>query len=139
MKNNKLTPIVIATHNKGKTAEIRDLLEGFPVMVKNLDDFGPIPLVEEDGETFEENAYKKASFAARVLGVPALADDSGLLVDALNGEPGIYSARYAGVSGPNADAENNAKLLAELEQVPEQAANIMKGQVQGRVVVDLKA
>ena len=85
MKKSSPISIVIATHNKGKTVEIRDLLEGFPIRIKNLDDFGPIPPVEEDGETFEENAYKKASFTARVLGLPALADDSGLLVDALVG------------------------------------------------------
>jgi XTP/dITP diphosphohydrolase len=90
--------LVIATRNKGKTAEIRDLLKGFPVTVKNLDDFGPIPEVEEDGETFDENAYKKASFAAKVLGVPALADDSGLEVKALDDMPGVHSARYAGAN-----------------------------------------
>ena len=77
--------LVVATRNRGKTAEIRGLLEGFNVMIKNLDDFGPIPEVEEDGDTFDDNAYKKASFAARVLGLPALADDSGLLVHALDG------------------------------------------------------
>ena len=88
--------LVIATRNKGKTQEIKELLEDFPVGIKNLDDFGPIPHLEEDGNTFDENAYKKASFAARILGLPALADDSGLIVEALNGAPGIYSARYAG-------------------------------------------
>ena len=93
MQNNNPISIVIATRNKGKTAEISALLEGFPVLVKNLDDFGPIPEVEEDGETFDDNAYKKASFTARVLGLPALADDSGLLVDALGGAPGVHSAR----------------------------------------------
>ena len=88
--------LVIATRNKGKTSEIRELLKDFPIKIKNLDDFGPIPQVEEDGTTFEENSYKKASFTARVLGFPAIADDSGLTVDALGGAPGIYSARYAG-------------------------------------------
>ena len=70
--------IVIATLNPGKTAEIRDLLQGFPIDIKNLSDFGPIPEVEEDGTTFDENAYKKSSFTARILGYPALADDSGV-------------------------------------------------------------
>lgn len=107
-----VTPLVIATRNAGKTDEIRDLLEKFPVNLKNLDDFGPIAEVEEDGTTFEENAYKKASFTARVLGIPALADDSGLVVDALGGAPGVYSARYA---GPYAtDEQRCAKLLEEM-------------------------
>ena len=90
-------PIVLATRNAGKTREIRDLLQGFDVEIKNLDDFGPLPPIEEDGDTFDENAYKKASLTARNLGLPALADDSGLLVDALGGAPGVLSARYAGV------------------------------------------
>ena len=80
--------LVIATRNTGKTAEIRDLLKGFPVDIKNLDDFGPLPPLKEDGNTFDENAYQKASFAAKILGLPALADDSGLLVEALDGAPG---------------------------------------------------
>ena len=83
----KANYLVIASRNKGKTDEIRELLSGFPITIKSLDDFGPIPEVEEDGETFDENAYKKASFTARVLGHPALADDSGLVVDALDGAP----------------------------------------------------
>ena len=113
MQNNSSTPIVIATRNKGKTAEICALLEGFPVQVKNLDDFGPIPEVEEDGETFEENAYKKASFTARILGIPALADDSGLMIDALDGAPGVHSARFA---GPDAtDQERCQKLLTAMQ------------------------
>lgn len=105
-------PLVLATRNPGKTAEIRDLLKDFPVTIQNLDDFGPIPEVVEDGATFEENAYKKASQTARVLGLPALADDSGLTVAALDGAPGVFSARYA---GPNAtDAERCERLLADM-------------------------
>ncbi len=107
-----LIQIVLASRNAGKTAEIRSLLKGFPVDIKNLEDFGPIPPIEEDGATFEENAYKKASLTARYLGIPALADDSGLSVAALGGAPGVLSARYG---GPQATDEARCrKLLAEL-------------------------
>jgi XTP/dITP diphosphohydrolase len=109
----KSITFVIATRNQAKTAEIRDLLKDFPVDIKNLDDFGPIPPLKEDGETFDENAYKKASFAARILGVPALADDSGLLVEALGGAPGIHSARYAGENAT--DEQRYLKLLEEMQ------------------------
>ena len=105
--------LVLATRNPGKTAEIKELLKGYPVRIRNLDDFGPIPEVEEDGNTFDENAYKKASFAARVLGLPALADDSGLVVEALDGAPGVHSARYAGKAA--SDVQRCQKLLAELK------------------------
>jgi XTP/dITP diphosphohydrolase len=107
------TILVIATRNKGKTLEIKALLKGFPVEIKNLDDFGPIPHLEEDGDTFDENAYKKASFAARILGLPALADDSGLTVEALDGAPGIHSARYAGENAT--DEQRYLQLLDEME------------------------
>jgi len=105
--------LVIATRNKGKTLEIKELLKGFPVEIRNLDDFGPIPHLEEDGNTFDENAYKKASFAARVLGLPALADDSGLIVEALDGAPGIHSARYAGEDAT--DEQRYLKLLDDMK------------------------
>jgi XTP/dITP diphosphohydrolase len=105
--------LVIATSNTGKTAEIKDLLKGFPVDIKNLNDFGPIPPLKEDGNTFDENAYQKASFAARILGLPALADDSGLLVEALDGAPGIHSARYAGEHAT--DEQRYLKLLDEMK------------------------
>ncbi|MGD9042287.1 MAG: XTP/dITP diphosphatase [Desulfobacterales bacterium] len=114
-------PLVIATSNPGKVAEMRDLLTGFPVQLKSLTDFGPIPAVEEDGETFDENAYKKASFTARILGIPALADDSGLVVEALDGAPGVLSARYAGENAT--DQQRMAKLLKEMQgQTHRQAA-----------------
>ena len=101
--------LIIATRNHGKTAEINELLQDFPIKIKNLDDFGPIPHIDEDGETFDENAYKKASFAARVLGFPALADDSGLMVEALGNRPGVHSARYGGKN--TTDGQRCALLL----------------------------
>ena len=106
-------PLVIATGNTGKITEIRELLAGFPIETKSLDDFGPIPEVVEDGETFDENAYKKASFTAKILGIPALADDSGLVVEALDGAPGVLSARYAGENAT--DEQRVAKLLGEMK------------------------
>ncbi len=105
--------IVLATTNQGKTREINALLKGFPVEIKNLNDFGQIPEVIEDGTTFDDNAYKKASFTARVLGYPAMADDSGLCVEALDGAPGVWSARYAGENAT--DADNVNKMLDDLK------------------------
>ena len=114
------TIIVIATRNRGKTEEIGDLLKNYPIKIKNLNDFGPIPEVVEDGDTFDDNAYKKASFTARILGYPALADDSGLCVDALNNAPGVYSARYAGENAT--DEERCRKLLKEMTGVANRKA-----------------
>jgi XTP/dITP diphosphohydrolase len=105
--------IVLATTNQGKTREIHELLKGFPIEIKNLNDFGPIPEVIEDGTTFDDNAYKKASFTARVLGYPAMADDSGLCVETLDGAPGVWSARYAGENAT--DADNVNKMLDDLK------------------------
>jgi XTP/dITP diphosphohydrolase len=112
--------IVLATTNKGKISEIETLLSSFDIEIKSLEDFGPIPEVVEDGETFEDNAYKKAHFAAKVLGFPALADDSGLMVDALRGMPGVRSARYAGENAT--DRDRNLKLLNAVEGVENRKA-----------------
>jgi XTP/dITP diphosphohydrolase len=116
-----LTTLVIATRNRGKTAEIEALLKNHPVKIKNLDDFGPIPEIEEDGNSFDENAYKKASFAARVLGFPALADDSGLVVKALSGAPGVFSARYGGEN--LSDEERCVKLIDEMKSKTDRKAH----------------
>ena len=110
-------PLVLATRNKGKIAEFKELFSRTDIELRNLDDFGPIPPVVEDGETFEENAVIKARFTARVLGLPAVADDSGLTVKALGGEPGVFSARYAGESAT--DRENNLKLLNRMKGIDE--------------------
>jgi len=112
--------LIVATRNRGKSNEIREFLTGCPVEIRDLNDFGSIPEVKEDGRTFEENAYKKASFTAKVLGLPALADDSGIEVEALDGAPGIHSARYAGSNAT--DAQNNAKLLENLKGASTRAA-----------------
>ncbi len=107
------TTIVLATRNQGKVKEFQKILADYQVDLKCLSDFGPIPEAKEDGETFDDNAYKKALFTAKVLGIPAIADDSGLIVEALDGAPGVYSARYAGENAT--DEDNIKKLLSELE------------------------
>ncbi len=112
--------IVLATQNQGKISEIKGLLSSFDIEIRSLKDFGRIPPVEEDGETFEENAYKKAHSTARVLGFPALADDSGLMVEALGGVPGVHSARYAGEKAT--DEDNNQKLLKAMKGVANRKA-----------------
>ena len=115
--------IVLATSNRNKLKEIQEILKDFPVAIKSLSDFGPMPEAVEDGETFDDNAYKKALHYAKVLGVPCLADDSGLVVDALDGRPGVYSARY---SGPEAtDWKNCEKLLGEMEGQTNRSAHFV--------------
>lgn len=122
--------LLIATGNAGKVKEIRHEFElaaggahdawlaSFEIVgLKDLPT--PPPECVEDAPTFEGNARKKARHYAAISGMLTLADDSGLCVDALNGAPGVYSARYAGVSGHGADAANNAKLLAAIDHVPD--------------------
>jgi len=107
--------LLVATGNQGKLKEIRRLLENSGVEVLGLDQYPQAPEVIEDGATFAANACKKALEMARFSGCLTLADDSGLVVEALSGAPGVHSARYAGKQG--GDAANNAKLLAELADV----------------------
>lgn len=110
--------IVLASRNRKKSGEIRDLLAPKGIEVLSVADFENVPEVVEDGKTFAENAAKKASQTASVLGHWTIGEDSGLCVDALNGAPGVYSARY---SGPDAtDESNNAKLLEALENVSDE-------------------
>lgn len=107
--------LVIATRNAGKTKEFRAAFWAMGIEVKDLSDAIGVPDIEETGTTFEENARIKATAVANVIGLPVLADDSGLCVDALDGAPGVYSARYSG-EGAN-DAKNNDKLLRELAAI----------------------
>lgn len=108
--------LVIATRNKGKLREIRQIIQDIDIEVLGLENFPGLPEVVEDGDTFSANAWKKASTIARLTGYLTLADDSGLMVDALDGKPGVLSARYAGENAT--DAENNRKLLEDLAGVP---------------------
>jgi XTP/dITP diphosphohydrolase len=127
--------LVIASKNKGKIREIRQIYADLPVTVVELPDQ---PDVVEDGHTFSENARKKAVEIARHTGKWALADDSGLEVDALKGAPGIYSARWSG----GGDEANNEKLLKELQDVPPPArtaryrAVVVVADAQGRIVAE---
>lgn len=109
------TRVVLATGNAGKLREMRALLADFALEVLPQSELG-VPVPAETETTFEGNALLKARHAARVTGLPAIADDSGIEVDALGGRPGVYSARYAGPLAT--DAENNARLLAELAGSP---------------------
>lgn len=111
--------VVVATGNMHKLVEIETILSGVLPDVRfiALGQLGDFDDPEETGTTFLENALIKAEAAVEQTGLPAIADDSGLVVDALDGEPGVYSARYAGVHGD--DGANNAKLLANMVDVPE--------------------
>jgi XTP/dITP diphosphohydrolase len=121
--------LLIATGNAGKVKEIRHEFERAAenardawlgaLEILGLNDLPPMPECTEDEPTFEGNARKKASHFAGLSGLLTLADDSGLCVEALDGAPGVFSARYAGVKGPGADAANNAKLLAAMAGIPD--------------------
>ena len=146
-------PLLIGSGNRGKAAELAELLQGLPWDVKSLADFPGIPEPLEDGDTFEANAVKKALYFSNRLDICCVADDSGLIVDALDGAPGIYSARYA---GPDcSDANNRAKLLATLGGVPQdkrtarfvccaafvapgQTPHIETGTVEGRIAFECR-
>lgn len=105
--------IIVATKNKGKVKEFEHAFAPLGKQVKSMFDYPGIPDVVEDGSTFAENALKKAKTVGNALGLPVLADDSGLCVDELEGRPGVYSARFAGEHAT--DEQNNEKLLQMLE------------------------
>ena len=141
--------LIIATRNEHKLLEIRTLFNFPGIRVQSALDFPHLPEVEEDGTTFEANAAKKAEALCRATGFHALADDSGLLVDALNGAPGIYSARYAGL--PVNVQANNRKLLNALEgnrnrtarfvcvmalAFPDGHTETVRGECRGRIAAD---
>jgi XTP/dITP diphosphohydrolase len=115
--NAMTSELLVATRNAGKLREVRLLLSDLPVRLLSLNEFPDTTEVEETGETFAENAALKARVYASQTGRWALADDSGLEVEALGGAPGVFSARYAGAGA--SDAERNARLLAELAQTQE--------------------
>jgi XTP/dITP diphosphohydrolase len=100
--------LVLATRNRHKGAELAAILAGLPVCIRTMDEFPDVPDVIEDGETCEANAVKKARAVAEATGLLAVADDTGLEVDALGGRPGVYAARYA---GPQATYEDNCRKL----------------------------
>lgn len=138
--------LVLATGNKHKVREVREILDPEGISVIGADEAGGMPEVEEDRPTFAENAAKKATESARALNKTVLADDSGLAVDALNGDPGVYSARYAGEHGNH--PANIDKVLQELNGVenrrarfvcvlavatPDGRVETVEGQVLGRI------
>ena len=143
--------LLLATRNPHKLREVRELLSETDFEVISIADLTDIPEIIEDGDTFEANADKKARVLASLTGRTAIADDSGIEVDALDGAPGIYSARFAGVSGPGADEANNRLLVEKLQNVapgdrtaryrcvlaivtPDGEARYSSGTVEGRIV-----
>lgn len=113
----KLSKIVLASNNQGKVKELASMLEPLGIEILSQKDF-KLASIEETGLSFVENAILKARYVAKQTGLPAIADDSGLCVDALNGAPGIYSARFAGEDAT--DDSNNQKLLEALTDIPEE-------------------
>ncbi len=131
--------VLVATHNAGKLREIREMIVGVPINWHSLDAFPNVPPAEETGDTFAANARLKALYYAAATGMYTLADDSGLEVDALDGAPGVHSARYAGT--PKDDAANNRKLVAALGDVPPERRTArfrcaMAFAHQGRVLIE---
>ncbi len=111
--------LIIASQNEGKIKEFRTLFQSLNIEVLSLNDvFTSIPEVVEDGDTFEANARKKAETILELVHRPVIADDSGLVIDALEGRPGVYSARYAGE--PSDDRRNYEKVLKEMEGIPQE-------------------
>lgn len=108
-------PLLIGSGNRSKARELAELLAALPWTVQSLADLPPTPAPEETGQTFEENAILKARYYSNHFGMPCIADDSGLVVDALDGAPGVHSARYAGDYGN--DEKNNERLLEALQEV----------------------
>lgn len=115
--------IILATHNQGKVKELKELLKELPLEIEFLKDYPQLADIEETGKTFQENARIKAATVFKATGIPTIADDSGLEVEILNGDPGVYSSRYAGQEGD--DLANNKKLLGQLANIPleKRAAN----------------
>lgn len=109
--------ILIATANDHKVGEIREILAGYPLEIVDLRDFPPLPVPDETGLTYAENALLKARYYGQALGLPALSDDSGLEVDALDGAPGLYSARFGGADMPH--SEKIQRVLQLLRESPE--------------------
>lgn len=110
--------LLIATHNRGKVEELERILARLDIRIVCLSDIGIKAEIEETGETFRENASIKASGYSRLAGIPTLADDSGLVVDYLNGRPGVHSARYAGENA--SDAERIEKILSEVHHAKDE-------------------
>ncbi|GFN33684.1 XTP/dITP diphosphatase [Paenibacillus xylaniclasticus] len=124
--------VVVATGNAGKVKEFAHAFAELGMEVRSLRDFDGLPDIVEDGDTFQANARKKAKTIGDALGLPVLADDSGLCVDALGGAPGVYSARYAGEGAT--DADNNAKLLRELKQLAGAIGDVPASEAHGVVL-----
>jgi len=112
-----LKDLLIATKNSKKCKEVLKILEGLSFNFKSLIDLSSIETVEENGLTFKENAEKKAITYSKLLGILTIADDSGLMVEKLDGKPGVYSSRFAGDDA--SDLDNNKKLLSMMQDIPE--------------------